>query len=180
LQKIVVRLFIPLLFSSLASAQSANIFFGYSYANASLTGVNSTSLNGWNGSLEGKFLPWVGLVADVGGYYGSQTLAGVGKVSGNIYTVTFGPQVSFPVGHFTPFAHALVGAGHTSASTHSGAVIQNFSLSDTSFATALGGGLDYKIIKGLAWRGQLDFLQTRFYSRTQNNFRFSTGVVLRF
>jgi len=44
----------------------------------------------------------------------------------------------------------------------------------------LGGGLDYKIIKGLAWRGQLDFLQTRFYSRTQNNFRFSTGVVLRF
>ena len=180
MQRIVVALFILLLFSSLASAQSANIFFGYSYAHASLTGANSTGLNGWNGSLEGKFLPWVGIAADLGGYYGSQTFPSVGKVNGNIYTATFGPQVSVPVGRFTPFAHALIGVGHTSSSTHSGAVVQNFSASDTSLATVLGGGLDYKIIKAIAWRGQFDFLQTRFYSETQNNFRFSTGVVLRF
>ena len=180
MQKIVVVLSILLLFSALASAQSANIFFGYSYAHASLTGVNATNLNGWNGSLEGKFLPWIGFVADLGGYYGSQTLAQVGRVNGNVYTFTFGPQVSVGLGRFRPFAHILIGAGHTSASTHSGAVVQNFSDSDTSFANLVGGGLDYKIIKGLAWRGQLDFMQTRFYSETQNNVRFSTGIVLRF
>jgi hypothetical protein len=174
-QKTFVIAFILLLFTTLASAQSANIFFGYSYAHAGLVQNNGTNLNGWNGSLEGKFLPWVGLVADLGGYYGSQTVPGTGvKASGNVYTFMFGPQVSVSVGKLTPFAHVLVGAGHTSAS------VTGYSNSDTSFATALGGGVDYKLVKGLAWRGQLDFLQTRFYSNTQNNVRFSTGIVLRF
>lgn len=174
MHRIAVIAFILLLFSTLASAQSANVFFGYSYLHSPLVTTNSTNLNGWNGSLEGKFLPWVGLVADIGGYYGSQTHPGVGKVDGNVYTFLFGPQVSVSVGKLTPFAHALFGAGHTSAST------SGYSASDISFATGLGGGVDYKIVKGLAWRGQLDFLQTRFYGRTQNNARFSTGLVVRF
>lgn len=178
MQKAVVISLILLAFTGLAAAQvptSGNIFFGYSYLRAPLVTNNNVSLNGWNGSLEGKFLPWVGLVADLGGYYGSQTPPTTGaKVNGNVYTFLFGPQVSVHVGKLTPFAHALFGAGHTSAS------VPGESKSDTSFATALGGGLDYKIVKGLAWRGQLDFLQTRFYSNTQNNVRFSTGIVLRF
>src|SRR6201999_4094180 len=83
----VVIAFILLLFSTLASAQSANIFFGYSYAHAPLVTNDGVNLNGWNGSLEGKFLPWVGLVADIGGYYGSQTVPGTGgKANGNVYT----------------------------------------------------------------------------------------------
>lgn len=176
MHRIVVIAFVLLLFTAMASAQvptSGNIFFGYSYAHASLNGNNNVGLNGWNGSLEGKVLPWVGLVADLGGYYGSQNV-GPFHVTGNVYTFLFGPQVSVGVGKFTPFAHALFGAGHTSANA------TGFSDSDISFATALGGGLDYKIVKGLAWRGQLDFLQTRFYSQTQDNVRFSTGIVLRF
>ncbi len=36
-----------------------------------LTIDNGTNLNGWNGSLEGKIFPFVGLVADLSGYYGS-------------------------------------------------------------------------------------------------------------
>lgn len=174
MRKIAALSFILFLFTTLASAQSANIFFGYSYANAPLLPQNGVGLNGWNGSLEGKFLPWVGLVADLGGYYGSQRVPGGGTTDGHIYTFLFGPQVSVSVGKFTPFAHAMFGAGRTATSGG------GFSDSDISFATALGGGLDYKIIKGLAWRGQLDFLQTRFYSETQNNVRFSTGIVLRF
>jgi hypothetical protein len=51
---------------------------------------------------------------------------------------------------------------------------------NTSFATALGGGVDYRLIRILALRLQVDYVQTRFYSTTQNNLRLSPGVVLRF
>src|SRR2546429_9998675 len=58
-----------------------NIFAGYSYMRADsdvfpatipTSGVN---FNGWEGSLEGKFLPWIGVVADFGGNYGSAQTA---------------------------------------------------------------------------------------------------------
>jgi len=96
------------------------------------------------------------------------------NVDGREYNFLFGPRVSAPAGRFRPFAHALFGAGHVSASG------QGYSASDTSFSTALGGGLDYRLIPGLAWRFQGDYLQTRFFGNTQNNGRFSTGIVLNF
>jgi hypothetical protein len=52
--------------------------------------------------------------------------------------------------------------------------------SDTSFAHAIGGGIDFKPVPLIGWRVQGDFLQTRFFSGTQNNFRLSTGIVLHF
>jgi len=54
------------------------------------------------------------------------------------------------------------------------------SASDTSFGTAIGGGLDYKLIKGVAWRFQGDALHTHLFGAGQNNLRLSTGLVLRF
>ncbi|HET7441337.1 MAG TPA: outer membrane beta-barrel protein [Terriglobales bacterium] len=176
-----------------------NIFFGYSYARVNFSGPpslpdtgglafsNPANVNGWNGSLEGKVLPFVGIVADLSGHYGSPTVtvecgfvAGctptTEKATTRLYNVLFGPRLSVSVGKFTPFAHVLVGVGHVSETASAPA----FSHSSTSFADALGGGIDYKLIKGIAWRGQLDFLQDRFFSNTQNNFRFSTGVVFRF
>jgi hypothetical protein len=68
----------------------------------------------------------------------------------------------------------LFGAGHVNVST------TGYSASDTSFAEALGGGLDYKLIPLISWRFQGDYLQTRFFGNTQNNGRFSTGIVLNF
>lgn len=168
------------MFAGVASAQiptKGNVFFGYSYASADIVSGDHSNLNGWNGSLEGNFLPWVGIVADFGGYYGSNnfpTGGGPVHVDASVHTFLFGPQVSVTAGKFTPFAHALFGAGHVSASA------SGFSDSDTSFSTALGGGVDYRLWHVVAWRGQVDWLQTRFFSNTQNNFRFSTGLVLRF
>ena len=43
---------------------SGNIFVGYSYSRTNSVPGNTLSLNGWEGSLEGKFLPWIGIVAD--------------------------------------------------------------------------------------------------------------------
>jgi hypothetical protein len=44
----------------------------------------------------------------------------------------------------------------------------------------LAGGLDYKLIPAVAWRVQGDELHTQFFGTTQNHFRFSTGLVIRF
>ena len=178
--------------ATLAQAQvptSGNVFIGYSYSGGDAVlhspsyfpRSQSTSLNGWEGSFEGKFLPWIGIVADLNGRYGSQNLAACSidicsnlKVNVKTYTLLVGPRVSVSVRKFTPFPHFLVGAGHSNNSA------TGYSDSDTSFATAVGGGLDYKLIPAIAWRLQGDGLHTRFFGTTQNHFRFSTGLVIRF
>jgi len=170
-----------------AQVPSGNIFVGYSYLNADLVSNSRTNLNGWNSSVEGKVLPFVGLVADFSGHYGSAPLAVnptctavIGgscsslSASTNVYSFLFGPRVSVSVGKVRPFAHALLGAAHMSAS------VSLLSSSDTSFAYALGGGLDYHLIPLISWRVQGDLLQTRFFSNTQNNVRISTGIVVHF
>lgn len=181
-----------------AQLPSGNVFFGYSYAHATLStpaplpdrgGIVSSGsggLNGWNASVEGKFLPFLGIAADFSGHYGSQSATTVcGFVSGcvptrvnmnaTMYHFLVGPRISVSIGKARPFAHALFGAGHLSESTGAFA-----SVSTTGFAYALGGGLDYRVLGPLRWRAQADFLQDRFFSGTQQTFRFSTGPVLHF
>jgi opacity protein-like surface antigen len=179
-----------ILFAGLASAQvptSVNVFFGYSYYNASALPVETgrSNLNGWEGTFEGKIIPWVGMVADFSEHDGNASIcippvqpagSGPGQIScqnviSHEQNFLFGPRVSISVRKFRPFAQALFGGGHVNTSGFG---------SNTSFATALGGGLDYKIIRPVAWRFQGDYVQTRFFGATQNNVRLSTGIVLRF
>jgi hypothetical protein len=165
---------------SLAQAPGGNIYIGYSYARASLGGDHE-SLNGWNGSLEGKFLPFVGIVADLSGHYGNLGSSCPAIFPGTcppgderLYSVLFGPRVSFSVGRIRPFAHALFGVGHASVS------FSGTASTDTSFASAYGGGVDLHLVPLLAWRVQLDDLHTRLYDGRQNNLRVSTGIVFNF
>jgi hypothetical protein len=180
LTKYVIVVFALLACTSLASAQvpKGNVFFGYSYASADLNHNNRSNLNGWEASLEGKFLPFIGIAADFSGHYGTNDFPSssgtIFHVDGREYNFLFGPRVSVSVGKVRPFAHALFGAGHVNVSG------QGYSASDTAFSTALGGGLDYHLFPLLAWRFQGDYLQTRFFGNTQNNGRFSTGIVLNF
>lgn len=188
MRKVAIVGFIVVLFAGLASAQvptSGNIFVGYSFYSASpstldLADVSRPSMNGWNASLEGKVLPWVGIVADLSGHYGSESFVELtpsgpvnATVSGHETDVMFGPRLAFSIGKFRPFAEAMFGVGHVNDG-------QAISTSDTSIATALGGGLDYKVIRIVALRVEGDYVQTRFFSTTQNNFRLSTGIALRF
>jgi hypothetical protein len=174
-----------LLFATTASSQvptKGNVSFGYSYFNSDLSTYPRANLNGWNGSLEAKIFPFVGLVADVSGHYGSQRFPNLGwltvatTVNVSEYNFLVGPRVSFSAGKIRPFAHAMFGFGHVNANAEG---------SDTSFATALGGGFDYRFFHVLGWRVQADYLQTRFsnpnFGKTrQDNLRLSTGIVLRF
>lgn len=177
-----------LTFATVAAAQvpHANVFFGYSYYHTDLSSIDSANTNGWEASVEGKVIPFLGFVADVDTHYGSQNFPTLcaQPLTGPIITCAplnasftehnflFGPRLSVSVSKFRPFAEALFGGAHVSLNNSEG--------SDTSFATAVGDGLDYKIIPLIAWRFQGDYVQTRFFDATENNVRISTGLVLRF
>jgi hypothetical protein len=149
-----------------------NVFFGYSYDRTPIVTNDTSNLNGWEATLEGKFLPWIGLVADVDGHYGSHNFNGTNAdISAN--NILFGPRVSVTVKRFRPFGEFLAGFGHISRSN-------GISDSNTSFVDGLGGGLDYRVFGPLTLRAQLDWLNTRFYGEGQNGLRFSTGVAVHF
>ncbi len=185
---IIAFIFTFLSFTGLAAGQvptSGNVFFGYSYLNTDVSPSGRNSSNGWEATLEGKVFPLIGILADFSAYYGSSNLTVpsacpvsipscgplVANVSISEHNYLFGPRVSVSVSKFRPFGEATIGVGHINA---------NAAGSDTSFATALGGGLDYRLFRIVAWRFQGDYLQTRFFSRTQNNVRISTGIAVHF
>jgi len=181
-----------LLFAGSANAQapSGNVFFGYSYESTNSTAfgpnlllntVTRPNLEGWEASFEGKVLPWVGIVGDVSGHYGSQSFTELTpngpvnvNVTGHEQEYLVGPRLSVPVGKFTPFGEVMVGVAHI----HTGGTLPG--PSNTSFATAVGGGIDYRLFRPIALRVEGDYLHTNFFSTGQNNLRLSTGIVLRF
>jgi opacity protein-like surface antigen len=182
--KVVFGLSSLILLSTFASGQiptSGNVFFGYSYYHTALSSIDKANTNGWEASVEGKVLPWVGIVGDVGSHYGSQNFPVFCEVIPNCnpavnadvheYNFLFGPRVSASVGKFRPFAEGMIGVGHVNVKGIT---------SNTSFASALGGGIDYRVIPHVAWRIQGDYVQTRFFSTTQNNLQLATGIVVRF
>jgi len=179
-------------FAGLASAQipSGNVFLGFSYerTNSSafrssnlLTNFGNPNLHGWEASFEGKILPFVGIVGDVSGHYGSQSFVEATpngpqniNVTGHEQEYLVGARLSVPVGKLTPFGEAMAGVAHI----HTGSSLP--SPSNTSFAYALGGGLDYRLLGPIAARVEGDYLRTSFFNSTQNNLRLSVGVAFHF
>lgn len=182
MRKVVVlagSLFLLLGFAS-AQVPSGNAFIGYSFYSTNLSSFDRVGINGWEASLEGKILPFVGIVGDFDGHYGSASVSSGCGVPANgcaftssisEYHYLLGPRVSVSVGKIRPFGEVLVGAAHVNVHLIS---------SGTSLATAVGGGFDYKVIPLIAWRLQADYVYTHFFSATQNNMRVSTGIVFRF
>jgi hypothetical protein len=178
MRKRIAMLFALLLAMTVAAVAqiptAGNVFFGYSYNRADTGYDNRGNLNGWEGSVEGKIFPYVGMVADVSGHYGNLPDPVLGDVSTRVHSYLFGPRVSFSTGKVRPFAHVLLGAAHLNESTF------GFENSETDFADAIGGGVDYHLAPLVSWRVQLDDLQTRFNGVRQDDARFSTGLVFRF
>ncbi len=128
--------------------------------------VTLRDANGWEISGVWKTSRWLGLKADFDGHY---TPAFGGTASFNSFL--FGPQVSVP-GRISPFAHVLLGVSHQG---------QPGGFSANTFATAIGGGVDLKVSRFVSVRVvQVDYYMTRYLGFSQNEVRFSTGVVLHF
>ncbi len=138
----------------------AELFGGFSYMR-----FLSSNLNGWEISGQYKFADWLGGVADFDGHYGSVNGTGT-----STYTFLFGPQISLP-SRVSPFGHLLLGGAHNSTR----------GFGSSSFSMALGGGIDAELTNGIHWRLiQMDYLLTQFGGGSQNNFRFSTGILIKF
>jgi hypothetical protein len=193
----ILKLLCPLvvaafLFVKPSHAQNIELFGGYSFVRPQvtylqapqgtcvITGCVTTTttqnlnFNGWEVGGALKVLGPVALAADYsdtsGSFQGAHT---------HLKTYLFGPQLRFP-GPISPFAHFLVGGAHESTSSAVGPITTS-SPTQNGFATALGGGLDLKLLPLLSVRPiQIDYLLTHFNSKTQNQFRYSAGIVVRF
>jgi hypothetical protein len=119
-------------------------------------------------------------------------------VSGNLQTYLVGPRASFKTqSPIKPFAEVLIGLASGTIKGSGGGVTITGPRA-TGFAVALGGGLDWKVNRHFSVRPvQFDYLMTRFGNSntftdvngprpgdggngTQNNFRYTAGVVYNF
>jgi hypothetical protein len=187
MRTIILSALAALLCTAIASAQdpvAGNVFLGYSFTNASSSALNLVSgrpnLQGWEGSLEGKIFPGMGIVADLSGNYGSESYtiyppAGPGpitvKTTGHQYDALFGPRGSASVGKFRLFAQTLFGVSHMTTNNNG---------TNTSWAVAPGGGVDYRLMRLLAWRVEVDGIFSRLFHSSQGDLHISTGIVIRF
>ncbi|MBC7931257.1 MAG: porin family protein [Rubrivivax sp.] len=174
MRRLVFATAVILLLTVSASAQEetpkVEVFGGYSYG--------GSNAHGWNGSVAGNVNRWLGVVADFGGQY-TRIESPASSERIKTHSLLFGPRLSARTKHVTPFAHVLVGAAHNDARAREEGF--DFHFTDTSFAVAVGGGLDVRVSERVAVRAfQLDYLRTNFFGGTQNNGRISAGIVFRF
>jgi len=73
---------------------------------------------------------------------------------------------------FSPWAHILVGGVHMNP--------QIANSGKNGFALQTGGGVDWFFNPRLSFRGEADYVHTRLYSASQNNFQIGVGAVLHF
>ena len=185
----------------------AEVFGGYSFLHAddslSFRSAGGANLHGWNASVTANLDRWFGLTADFSGHYDSSSsiqelvppfppgfppipsFTTTVKSSTNVHTFMVGPRFSYRKNEkITPFAHVLFGVSRRhldSDVSFIGFGRTSFSANDTSFAGAVGGGLDVAMGKNLALRViQADYLLTRAFGNNANNARISTGIVFRF
>ena len=161
------------------AAPKAELFGGFSYMRTAA----HNNVNGWNAQAAFNVNRWFGIAADFAGHY--QTLNNnTGEPGSSVHTFLFGPQLSDRAGRITGFAHALFGGAR---------IGDNFRLfgqrvpgQGTSFAMALGGGIDANVDETFAVRiFQADYLRMSATSpftnesEGRNNFRLSVGVVFK-
>jgi hypothetical protein len=170
-----------------AQAQDkVELFGGFSYVRGDVRSIELVpgppppsmtqhpNLFGWEFSGAYKFFPFLSANLDFGEQYGKLNGGNV-----RLKTYLFGPQLALP-GPVSPFVHAEFGFAHQSVGTFTNTAFISPG-TDTSFATALGGGLDIAAVPFFAIRLiQIDYLRTSLYHQTQSEPRISAGIVFRF
>jgi hypothetical protein len=155
-----------------------NVSFGYTHAGVSHCEVPafgtttpcdpvssaSSNLGGWDTSIEKMYLRYFGAIADFSGQYG-----GVSQTN-----FLFGLRGGAWKGRFRPFGQAMIGAVRVHEDAGTG------STSETSFAEDLGLGIDFRVLRLVSWRNQVDELKTGSPDFERRNLRLSSGFAVRF
>jgi hypothetical protein len=169
--------------------QGIEFFGGYSYLQNNLSSTYSPfyvtptpfgsnfSLNGWQASITEKATDWLGLTQEFGGHYGTKQLQGIDNHFSTL-SILSGPRFYYPgLKGVTPFVHAMFGYEQTTVKLTG----LNLKATGNSYAMAFGGGIDAGISRRLAIRLlQVDYYRPQAFGSSQNNLRFSAGIVLRF
>lgn len=181
-----------------------NVYVGYDYVHAQVSntsfgapsGFSTLNFNG--GSIQGAYnvLPYLAAVAEFGGYYeAASPVFGGSYGPAGVISYMFGPRLNISRGRVSPYVQVLMGASTLGPAIASKTGAQLNSGTDTEFSMTAGGGVDVALSRRIAIRpAQVEYYLTRFYTctlgppaanctgivRSQNNFRFSAGVVFRF
>lgn len=162
--------------SAVLSAQEGTPKYeiGFNYSGLHVNSANNDRQrngNGGSGYFEYNVNNTLGLVADFGGYANT-------RVNDRLFTYMFGPRFNWRHSRLTPYVQFLFGGGHVWNNLGSATTTQ------TSFALASGGGLDYRLSKHIAIKPiQVEYVMTQINSTDgfgshQNDVRYSAGVVL--
>lgn len=161
------------------------IFTGYSFQRSDMrTYFKSTpiiytprgrylNLGGWEASVTENVNHWLAGTLDISGHYKSPQILGVTNRE-VMYSILYGPRISYRTRWAVPFGHVLMGAAHanvkvTPVGPHA---------SDTSFAVAVGGGLDLNLGgKATVRVFQTDYFRTNILGTRPDGLRASAGVV---
>jgi hypothetical protein len=180
-------------------------FLGYNYVrfNPGSNFIPSFNANGGSGQFVYNFSHWVGAAVDVGAVHNGSLIGSALDTT----TVNFvaGPRFAWHKhSRWMPFGEALFGGSHTSSSAQisaiqvGGPIITPFAAlppgtpisarvqlnTSTHFAMLVGGGLDIKLSKHVAFRPlAFDYYLTRMQdpfdpgnNSNHNNWRYSAGV----
>src|SRR5258707_11652947 len=162
-------------------AKALELFGGGQYQRAPDEPVKN--LFGVDTSLFYNVTPHVSIGGDFSFLFGSTSeTIGTLKFDTTLHrqTYLFGPQFNFyPDDKVKVFVHPLFGVVHDTVKFDFGTSTTDSSAS--AFAMAFGGGLDVRVTPRVSIRVfEADYLPTHFGGEFQNNFRLSTGLVLRF
>jgi hypothetical protein len=166
-----------LAFGAAANAQEVatpqfEIGLSYSWLHVnSANDFNHRTGNGGSGYVEYNINRWVGLVGDVGGYANT-------RVDDKAMTYLFGPRFNWRHSRLTPYVQFLFGGMYGWANPKG-----TPSMTQNAFATAAGGGLDYRLSNHIAVKPiQVEYVMSQLNSSSgfgahQNDLRYSAGVV---
>jgi hypothetical protein len=121
-----------------------------------------------------------GILADFSGNNGAQTFFGDVRQRQDQYYFLFGPEVSHQFGKARISGHVTAGV----AQQHYGDIFEGEGsdrLTQANFAAGVGGSFDWMFNDRFGWRVlQFDYLMSLFDGGRLNNFRGSTGIIVRF
>ncbi|MEK6283358.1 MAG: outer membrane beta-barrel protein [Acidobacteriota bacterium] len=182
-------------YSALGEANSGRITFGPTAS----TDSNYATPTGFQTSVIGNFSKHFGIKGDFSAHFGNDsgrrpftactptctTATQDFQFKTRVYNFLAGPEFKARNStRFTPFAYALAGVAHTSATFTTSGPTLNLLLkkSDNSLAMALGGGLDIRAGKRVSLRGTMDYNPVFIRdsgSDRRDLVRFSLGFLFR-
>lgn len=165
------------------------VSLGFNYIRMADQYPETKNLYGADAALFVNANSWLAVGADFMANFGSHSVpvlfGNSADVDSQRYVYVFGPRVTIWCNpQFRVFAEALAGGVHANADV---TLNRRFfsspsaSASEDGFATAIGGGFDWRFTNHLSWQVvEADYVGTSLGSDWQNNFRASTGIVYSF